>query len=42
MKNIKLNSISQLQRELSSIDLQKMLMDRAKNAVLQTAIELME
>lgn len=42
MKNTNLNSISQLQRELSSVDVQAMLMERAKNAVLQTAVELME
>lgn len=42
MKNSNLNPISQLQHELSSIDVQKLLMDRAKNAVLLTAIELME
>lgn len=42
MKNTNLNSLSQLQRELSSIDVQALLMDRAKNAVLTTAVELME
>ena len=42
MKNTNLNPISQLQRELSSIDVQALLMERAKNAVLSTAVELME
>jgi len=42
MKNTNLNPISQLQRELSSIDVQKLLMESAKNAVLETAIELMK
>lgn len=34
--------VCQLQRELSSIDVQQILLERAKNAILQTAIELME
>src|SRR5262249_39654444 len=42
MKNTNSQSASQLQLALSSIDLQKMLMDRAKNAVLATAVDLME
>ena len=42
MKKTNLNLISQLQRELSSIDVQALLMARAKNAVLATAVELME
>lgn len=42
MKNTNLNLISQLQDELSSIDVQSLLMERAKNAVLSTAVELME
>lgn len=42
MKNTNIDPISQLQRELSSIDVQAMLMERAKNAVLATAVELME
>jgi len=42
VKNTNLNPISQLQRELSSIDVQALLMERAKNAVLSTAVELME
>lgn len=42
MKNTNLNPISQLEHELSSIDVQRLLMERAKNAVLSTAVELME
>lgn len=42
MKNNNSQSVSQLQLALSSIDLQKMLMERAKNAVLATAVDLME
>lgn len=42
MKNTRINSVSQLQRELSSIDVQRLLLERAKNAVLATAVELME
>ena len=41
MKKINSNNVSQIARELSSIDVQEMLMARAKNAVLATAIELM-
>lgn len=42
MKNTNFGSISQLQRELSSIDVQSLLLERAKSAVLATAVELME
>jgi putative transposase len=42
MKKTNLNTLSQLQRELSSIDVQALLLNRAKNAVLSTAVELME
>lgn len=42
MKNTNFISISQLQRELSSIDIQAVLMNRAKNSILETAVELME
>ena len=42
MKRINSNDVSQLQRELSSIDVQEMLLARAKNSVLAMAIELME
>ena len=42
MKKINSQSLSQLQDELSSIDVQALLMNRAKNAVLSTAVELME
>lgn len=41
MKNTNVLSISQLQHEMSSIDVQALLMERAKNAVLSTAVELM-
>lgn len=42
MKRTNFTSVSQLSEALSSIDVQEMLMTRAKNAVLATAIELME
>lgn len=42
MKNTNSQAISQLQLALSSVDVQKLLMDRAKNAVLATAVSLME
>jgi putative transposase len=42
MKKINFNAVSQLPRNLSSIDVQKMLLDRAKNSVLAAAIDLME
>jgi putative transposase len=42
MKKINFETISQLQHELSSVDVQKLLLERAKNAVLSTAVELME
>ena len=42
MKKINFQALSQLQDELSSIDVQALLMNRAKNAVLTTAVELME
>jgi len=42
VKKINSQSLSQLQDELSSIDVQALLMNRAKNAVLTTAVELME
>ncbi len=42
MKKTNFTSVSQLTQEISSIDVQEMLMTRAKNAVLTTAIELME
>jgi putative transposase len=41
VKNTNVLSISQLQHEMSSIDVQALLMERAKNAVLSTAVELM-
>ena len=42
MKRINSNDVSQLERELSSIDVQEMLLARAKNSVLAMAVELME
>ena len=42
MKKTNSQSMSQLSLSLSSIDLQRALMDRAKNAVLATAVDLME
>jgi putative transposase len=42
MKETNFNNVSQLSRELSSIDIQAMLMARAKNAVLSAAVDLME
>lgn len=42
MKKINNQSVSQLSDELSSIDIQAMLLEKAKNAILATAIELME
>jgi putative transposase len=42
MKKTNFETISQLQRELSSLDVQELLLERAKNAVLSTAVELME
>ena len=42
MKRINSKDVSQIQDELSSIDLQELLLERAKNALLRTAVELME
>lgn len=42
MKKTNFENVSQLNEELSSIDVQAILMERAKNAVLATAVELME
>ena len=42
MKRINSNDVSQLSRELSSIDIQQMLMARAKNSVLEMALDLLE
>jgi putative transposase len=42
VKEINFTNVSQLSRELSSIDIQAMLMARAKNAVLSAAVDLME
>ena len=42
MKRSNNQTIRQLHDEISSIDIQQMLMEKAKNAVLATAIELME
>ena len=42
MKKTNSSAVSQLSLALSSIDVQKLLLGRAKNAVLATAIELME
>jgi hypothetical protein len=42
VKKTNLTSVSQLERELSSIDVHALLMERAKTAVLSTAIALME
>jgi putative transposase len=42
MNKNKNQSVSQLSFEVSSIDIQQMLLERAKNAVLSTAVELME
>jgi transposase-like protein len=42
MKKINCNSVSQMTSTISSVDVQKMLLDRAKNSILATAIELME
>ncbi len=42
MKRINSNDVSQLSRELSSIDIQQMLLARAKNSVLEMAIDLLE
>lgn len=42
MKRINSNGVSQLSRELSSIDIQQMLLARAKNSVLEMAIDLLE
>lgn len=42
MKKTNFNTISQLPNTLSSVDVQKLLLERAKNSVLTTAIELME
>lgn len=42
MKKISSEKISQLSHSLSSIDLQEMLLSRAKNAVLETVIYLLE
>jgi transposase-like protein len=42
MKNINIGNVSQLSLALSSIDVQELLLSKAKNAVLATAIDLME
>lgn len=42
MKKTNFTNVSQLSHTLSSVNIQEMLMSRAKNAVLATAIELME
>ena len=42
MKRINSNDVSQLSRELSSIDIQQMLLARAKNSVLEMALDLLE
>jgi len=42
MKKTNSNNISQLTDSLSSIDVQQLLLSRAKNSVLATAVELME
>ena len=42
MKKTNFTNVSQLSLSLSSIDVQELLMSRAKNAVLSTAVELME
>ena len=42
MKRINSHDVSQLSRELSSIDIQQMLLARAKNSVLEMAIDLLE
>ena len=42
MKKTNFTNVSQLNEVLSSVDIQAMLMTRAKNALLATAIELME
>lgn len=42
MKNTNVANVSQLSLTLSSIDVQELLLSRAKNAVLETAIDLLE
>jgi len=42
VKKTNIGNVSQLAQTLSSIDVQEMLLNRAKNAVLATAVELME
>jgi hypothetical protein len=42
VKRINNQSISQLSNEISSLDIQAMFLERAKNAILATAVELME
>lgn len=42
MKTIKSTQFKEFAHELSSVDVQKLLMERAKNALLATAVELME
>lgn len=42
MKNSNITNISQLSLSLSSIDVQEMLLNKAKNAVLAAAVDLME
>ena len=42
MKKTKFGNVSQLNRELSSIDIQKMLLEKAKETVLSTAVALLE
>ena len=42
MKRINSSEVSQLSRELSSIDIQQMLLARAKNSVLEMALDLLE
>ncbi len=42
MKKPNNQSVSQLSNEISSIDIQAMFLERAKNAILAMAVELME
>lgn len=42
MREIKNQRLSQLEAVMSSVDLQEFLLNRAKTAVLQTAVELIE
>lgn len=42
MKNINVANVSQLTAVLSSVDVQALLLGKAKNAVLETAVDLLE